>query len=69
LYEQGLKELDRGKRTVIYQEISRTLTDESPWIWLYYELGHQVSNKRVKGVKVSKALGLNDVWEWWIQGS
>jgi len=68
LYEQGLKELDRGKRTVIYQEISRTLADESPWIWLYYELGHQVINKRVKGVKVSKALGLNDVWEWWIQG-
>ncbi len=67
LYEQGLKELDRGKRAVIYQEISRTLTDESPWIWLYYELGHQVINKRVKGVRASKALGLNDVWEWWIQ--
>lgn len=68
LYEQGLKELDRGKRAVIYQEISRTLTDEAPWIWLYYELGHQVINKRVQGVRVSKALGLNDVWEWWIQG-
>lgn len=68
LYEQGLKELDREKRTVIYQEISRTLTEESPWIWLYYELGHQVINKRVQGVKVSKALGLNDVWEWWIRG-
>ncbi len=68
LYEQGLKELDREKRKVIYQEISRTLTEEAPWIWLYYELGHQVINKRVQGVKVSKALGLNDVWEWWIQG-
>ncbi len=68
LYEQGLKEFDREKRKQIYQQIDQILTDDCPWIWLYYEQGHQALNKRVKGVRVTKALGLNDLWEWWIEG-
>lgn len=64
LYEQGLKELDREKRKAIYQDIERALSEDSPWIWLYYEQGKQAINKRVQGIRVTKALGLNDVWEW-----
>lgn len=67
LYAQGLRELDREKRKPIYQEIDRILTDDSPWIWLFYQQGYTAMNKRVKGVRVTKALGLNDYWEWWIQ--
>jgi peptide/nickel transport system substrate-binding protein len=68
LYEQALREFDRDKRKTMYQEIQRILTDESPWIWIYYELGHAAINKRVQGVRVTKSYGLNDLWEWWIQG-
>jgi peptide/nickel transport system substrate-binding protein len=65
LYEQGLKELDRDKRRQIYQEIDRILTDESPWIWLFYEQAHGGFSKRVQGVRPGK---LRDpylrLWEW-----
>lgn len=67
LYEQGLTELDREKRKGIYQEIQRILTDDAPWIWLYYEQPHTAIDKRVQGIRVTKALGLNDSWEWWIK--
>jgi peptide/nickel transport system substrate-binding protein len=65
LYEQGLKELDQGKRQAIYREIDRILTDESPWIWLYYEQAHAGLSKRVQGVRPGKLRDLNQrIWEW-----
>lgn len=66
LYEQGLVEFDRERRAAIYQEIQQILTDESPWIWLYYEQGKSAISTRVQGIRITK-MGLNDVWEWWIQ--
>ena len=66
LYAQGLLEFDREKRTEIYKEIQQILTEESPWIWVYYEQGHTAINKRVKGIEIND-LGLNDVWEWSIE--
>lgn len=66
LYEQGLLEFDREKREEIYQEIMQILTEESPWMWIFYEQGHTAINNRVQGVETN-ALGLNDVWEWSIE--
>lgn len=66
LYEQGLLEFDRTKREEIYQEAMQILTEESPWMWIFYEQGHTAINKRVKGVETN-SLGLNDVWEWSIE--
>jgi peptide/nickel transport system substrate-binding protein len=69
LYEQGLKELDRNKRQQIYQEIDRVLTDDSPWIWLYYEQAHAGLSKRVQGVRPGKLRDLNPrMWEWSLSG-
>jgi peptide/nickel transport system substrate-binding protein len=35
LFAQGLAETDPEARVSIYAEISRTLLEESPWVWLY----------------------------------
>jgi peptide/nickel transport system substrate-binding protein len=67
LYAQGLEEFDREKRKQIYVEIQQILTDEAPWIWLYYEQDKSAFSPRVKGVEITK-MGLNDIWEWWIEG-
>jgi peptide/nickel transport system substrate-binding protein len=65
LYEQGLKELDRTKRQSTYQEIDRLLTDDSPWIWLYYEQAHVGLSKRIQNVRPGKLRDLNGrIWEW-----
>lgn len=66
LYEQGLKEFDEAKRADMYKKVMGILTEESPWIWVYYEQGHTAMLKSVKGVTIDK-LGLNDNWEWWLQ--
>jgi len=66
LYAQGLKEFDREKRMQIYQEIQQILTEESPWIWLYYEQDKTAFSNRIQGVEITK-MGLNDIWEWWIE--
>ena len=66
LYEQGLLMFDRDERAEIYREIQEILTEESPWIWVYYEQGHTAIGNRVQGVEIN-GLGLNDVWEWWIE--
>jgi peptide/nickel transport system substrate-binding protein len=66
LYDQGLRTFDREERAAIYQEIMAILTEESPWIWVYYEQGHTAFSNRVKGVEINN-LGLNDVWEWWLE--
>jgi peptide/nickel transport system substrate-binding protein len=66
LYAQGLKEFDREKRKQIYMEIQQILTEESPWIWLYYEQDKTAFSNRIKGVEITK-MGLNDIWEWWIE--
>lgn len=63
LYEQGLLVFDRDERVEIYQEIMKILTEESPWIWVYYEKGHTALSNQVQGVEIHD-LGLNDVWEW-----
>jgi peptide/nickel transport system substrate-binding protein len=65
LYEQGLRELDQPKREQVYQEISRTLSDESPWIWLFYEQAHAGLSRRIQGVRPGKLRDLNaSIWEW-----
>lgn len=66
LYDQALTEFDREKRKEMYMEIQQILTEESPWIWIYYEQGHTAFSNRVKGVEIND-LGLNDVWEWYIE--
>lgn len=66
LYDQALLEFDREKRKEMYMEIQQILTEESPWIWIYYEQGHTAFSNRVGGVEIND-LGLNDVWEWYIE--
>lgn len=66
LYDQALLEFDREKRKEMYMEIQQILTEESPWIWIYYEQGHTAFSNRIGGVEIND-LGLNDEWEWYIE--
>jgi len=66
LYADGLLEFDREKRAEIYKEAMNILTEESPWIYVYYEQGYAGFTNRVKGVEITN-LGLNDIWEWWLE--
>ena len=49
LFTQGLAETDPEARVPIYQEISRILLEESPWVWLYQGYRYQVLSPDVEG--------------------
>ena len=49
LFAEGLAETDPEARVPIYQEISRILLEESPWVWLYQGNRYQVLSPDVQG--------------------
>ena len=49
LFAEGLAETDPEARVPIYQEISRILLEESPWVWLYQGYRYQVLSPDVEG--------------------
>ena len=49
LFAQGLAETDPEARVPIYQEISRILLEESPWVWLYRGYRYQVHVPELEG--------------------
>jgi peptide/nickel transport system substrate-binding protein len=49
LIEQGQVTTDPQARVPIYQEISRTLLDESPWVWLFRGYRFQVVSPDLSG--------------------
>ena len=53
LFELGRKEFDREKRKAIYQEISRILYDDQPYLWLNNRPELAAFNKRIHGVQFS----------------
>jgi peptide/nickel transport system substrate-binding protein len=49
LIDQGRAEMDKDKRTAIYNEIQKTASDEVNWVDLYYSPFRNASRKSVKG--------------------
>jgi len=49
LIDQGRIEMDKDKRTTIYNEIQKTATTEVNWVDLYYSPFRNASRKNVKG--------------------
>jgi peptide/nickel transport system substrate-binding protein len=49
LFAQGLAETDPEARVPIYQEISRILLEESPWVWLYRGYRYQAHVPELEG--------------------
>jgi peptide/nickel transport system substrate-binding protein len=49
LFEQGRTTTDQEARVPIYQEISETLLDESPWVWLFRGFRNQVVSPELTG--------------------
>jgi peptide/nickel transport system substrate-binding protein len=52
LLDAGRAELDMGKRQPTYLEAQRLLSDDSPYVYLWYKLNHVVTAKNVKGYKL-----------------
>jgi peptide/nickel transport system substrate-binding protein len=52
LLEQGRTELDKDKRTQIYQQATQSLRDESPLIYLYHEKYFTGAAKNVAGLQI-----------------
>jgi peptide/nickel transport system substrate-binding protein len=49
LIDQGRAEMDKDKRTAIYNEIQKTASDEVNWVDLYYSPFRNASRKNVTG--------------------
>jgi peptide/nickel transport system substrate-binding protein len=49
LIDQGRAEMDKDKRTAIYNEIQKTASEEVNWVDLYYSPFRNASRKNVKG--------------------
>jgi peptide/nickel transport system substrate-binding protein len=49
LIDQGREEMDKDKRTAIYNEIQKTASDDAFWVDLYYSPFRNASRKNVKG--------------------
>ncbi len=62
LLAEGRAELDPTKREETYNEIYKTLNEDSPWVPLYVENNIAAANKNLKGVTLN-AQGLIDVYK------
>ncbi|HVT51060.1 MAG TPA: ABC transporter substrate-binding protein [Dongiaceae bacterium] len=49
LIDQGREEMDKDKRTAIYNEIQKIASDDAFWVDLYYSPFRNASRKNVKG--------------------
>jgi peptide/nickel transport system substrate-binding protein len=49
LFAEGQTTTDPEARVPIYNEISRILLDESPWVWLYQGFRYQVRVPELEG--------------------
>lgn len=63
-------EFDKGARMKLYQQAHRILAADHPYTWVVQEQKKFAVNKRVKGVRVGRGIGLF-LWypamnEWWI---
>ncbi len=70
LIEQGRRELDQSKRQAIYYQLHALLAADQPYSWVTQPSEKWVVNRRVKGVKMGKGLGLF-LWypgetAWWL---
>lgn len=70
LIEQGRRELDQSKREAIYHQLHALLANDQPYSWVTQPSEKWVVNRRVKGVKMGKGLGLF-LWypgetAWWL---
>ncbi len=66
LWLQGEKEFDPAKRKVIYQEIQKTLAEDSPYIFLTYDTGWSFLNKRVAPNPITRRGIAYDFQKWFI---
>ena len=53
LYEDGKREFDPVKRAAIYGKIHRTLWDDQPYTWLFFNSSMYAFNKNLRGYKFS----------------
>ncbi len=69
LFEEGRREFDREKRKTIYQEISRLIYEDQPYLFLNFRSLIYFQSKRLKGVDISPRgpyLFTPGMKKWWI---
>jgi peptide/nickel transport system substrate-binding protein len=64
LFDQGVREFDREKRTKIYQEIQSILSTDAPYVFLTFNMAYVGMNNRVGGIEPT-ALGIGYNRERW----
>lgn len=52
LLDSARAELDMAKRVPLYADAQRLLSDDSPYVYLWYKLNHVVTAKNVKGFRL-----------------
>jgi peptide/nickel transport system substrate-binding protein len=69
LFEAGRREFDREKRKEIYQEISKLIYEDQPYVFLTFRSFLYFQSKRLMGVKISPRgpyLFNPGMLDWWI---
>jgi len=64
LIEEGRRTFDKRKRRRIYLEINRLITEQIPYVFLYYPTSITVVSKRFSGIKPAKAGIMYNFIEW-----
>ncbi len=67
LIKEGRITFDKKKRRAIYLKINRLITQEIPYIFLYYPTSITAVNKRIKGIKPEKAGIMYNFIRWYEQ--
>ena len=70
LIEQGRREFNTQKRTVLYQQLHAVLAEDQPYTWVNQPSQKWVLNKRIRGVREGKGFGYF-LWypgefDWWL---
>lgn len=69
LFLEGQREFDREKRKAIYGQIQKIISDDAPYVFLYYNLGYAAVNKRIGGVRATPLgiTGNDGILSWYVK--
>ncbi|MEP9383774.1 ABC transporter substrate-binding protein [Nocardioides cheoyonin] len=63
LFAQGIATTDTSKRKAIYEQVSKQLVDNAPWVWLFTPKDYIVANKAVHGLEARTDASLATLWK------
>ncbi len=67
LFDQGAREFDPGRRTLIYQEIQRIISEDAPYVFLTMDKAWGAVNNRIGGIEVTPLGITHNIEQWYVK--